>query len=848
MARALARSEDAIATLGTAGKKHGEDIRKISAVSARNFARSRKFIRKQLEGLTKKERDLVGSIVYGRPQHYDESFPDIFPRYEQRADAILRELDRVRERAEAAGLSIADIESDGTVTPGLNDKGVRFLQDIENKGKSSPMFLEWWAMEDVEDNFESSGAAIEALKDINQRRVDGDLSYVEDLQNLKLPTSYFDYDVTNTVPMLQTTWQQIVAAETWGMLKDGRFKTVERRAKQIEKGYGKAAAQSYKDYVYAHFRQEGVPEKQKKWAGYLKGAQYYTKLALSPITIIRNMTDRIAKGLGKGGIGANIKATMKYPPFINKFMKSARRLEQEFVDTGIVLGHTSLSEFTSNKMDMPGKKTLSDRAQRLVGWMFSESEKGNQTYIALVHKLQLEAHLETLLQEEGGTGPVNTWLDTVSDIFTEMPILRNVLGTGRVIAAKTLKQQMTDAELDKALEMGRINNTLIKEILHRTTVDSTFPITMASKRMWWDTNPLFQIPAQFKTYAADNIRFGYKEVALHAVKTGDYSVFIRYTLGILIAGELAAIFSDLWKDQEKSMLITTLNKDFDGLGDWITDEDVRDAAFRSMRASGLMGIIADLGYGLGSFLGGPSGSSAENLIKAVDMAVESKSPGRAAEWLVFEDASPPKQVRAMTDKIDRKWINKDNLTQDYSTWQFRSRSYKPQVKEVGPVARALGKTWDWTESVLLGPTDYKATPTTLPYKMIARQILVGDPEDAADIMIGLYKNADAKDLPNVMQGIDASVRINSPFGDMPAKDLPLFLSKYPPEEAVVGIKTQEQWMKTYHEAKTIAFRRMKEDGMIEDLEARYKEYIGKVKDVVDKPKLNEIKRLYREAE
>ncbi len=101
--------------------------------------------------------------------------------------------------------------------------------------------------------------------------------------------------------------------------------------------------------------------------------------------------------------------------------------------------------------------------------------------------------------------------------------------------------------------------------------------------------------------------------------------------------------------------------------------------------------------------------------------------------------------------------------------------------------------------------------------MIARQVLVGDADDAADYIVGIIKDTKPEKLKDLRASFRQSAVNNSPLGNIAKKDIPEFLSQFSKEGQVEIISLQRQWQENYNEALTLASKQLKEDKFFEEL-------------------------------
>jgi hypothetical protein len=129
--------------------------------------------------------------------------------------------------------------------------------------------------------------------------------------------------------------------------------------------------------------------------------------------------------------------------------------------------------------------------------------------------------------------------------------------------------------------------------------------------------------------------------------------------------------------------------------------------------------------------------------------------------------------------------------------------------------------------------------------MIARQVLVGDYDDAAQHIKRVMRDTDIQDIDKAISSFTQSMRNNSPFGNIGKDKLGLFLTQFSTKEAVAGLEQQEKWIEGYAKSMKIAFDELKAEGFKEDLKAKKEIYEMEMKPIIEeaKRKLKEIKAL-----
>lgn len=786
--RNILRAEDAVGFWGTAGKKVQRDLREISARTARNVGNTSQNIRIILKGTTSAEKTIISQLTDGVISEKGQP-----ARLVARARALKKQLDIMQNQAIGVGLRKAKLT--GRAFPQVpNKKGKDFLEEAELKGaKSRRVFA--WAQNQVTKHKETKGkkgfktvdAAIASLQKYRRTRLRGTEGYFEGARTLELDLDMREWSPDKILPgIVEGGWENIEAARQWGITKDGNFKAIRTSIERIRSEVGVDQANLLEDYIKAQYGQSRASTAARKWTKKARAIQFVGKLALSPLTITRNMLDRYAKGLSHGTVGTNIRATLKFPPFLNLWLNTSRKLQDEMIRRGAVLGHGHLSEgFASG-----------GAISKFVGQAFAQSERGNQTYIALVKKIQLEADLKRLHEMGGETGTIGKMYDRMLAI----------VGQSQLQTRKRVLTDLTNEQLADAMTKEKISDDVLSEVLHRVVTDSAFPLTLASKRMWWGNRPFVQTMTQFKIWSADQMRFIYKDVLKYTIATGDPSRLTRFILGTWLAGELYNIARDFLTDKDESLASTL--QDEDGRN----PKEIAKSIANALVDGGATGMLADLTYGITDWAFGPTVGSIESIAR-VAVAVKN-DPATTVDGLkkfILEDIPAAKQAQGVLDRIDRTFFEKEeNLTANYAKWRKRSFDFRKKKGELTTIERTTGR-------VVLGRPARLPGPRTLSLEMIARQVLVGDADDAADFIVGIFKDTKPEKLKDLRASFRQSAINNSPLGNIAKKDIPEFLNQFSKEGQNEIIALQKQWAKNYNEAFVLAGRQLKEDRFFEDL-------------------------------
>ena len=673
----------------------------------------------------------------------------------------------------------------------------------ETKGSQSfEVFA--WAQKQVNDGkFKTVDAAVAALQKYRTQRLRGTEGYLEGKRTIDFDLDKREWSPDKVLPgIIEGGWENIEGARQWGVTQEGNFKSIRTDIERVRSEVGVEQANAIEDYIKAQYGVSRASVSARKWSRRARAVQFVGKLALSPLTITRNMLDRYAKGLTHGTIGTNIRATVKFPPFLNKWLKTSQKIQDEMIRQGAVLGHGHLSEgFASG-----------GAVSRFLGQPFALSERGNQTYIALVKKLQLEADIKRLHEMGGESGTISQMYDRIL----------TVIGQSQQQTRKRVLTDLTNEQLADVLTQGQVSGDMMSEVLHRTVTDSAFPLTLASKRMWWGNRPFVQTMTQFKVWSADQMRFIYKDVLKYTVATGDPSRLARFLLGTWVAGELYNIARDFLTDKDESLLSTLQDEEGRNF------KEISKSIANALVDGGIVGVLADLTYGITDWVFGPTVGSIESAMR-VAVAVKN-DPATTVDGLkkfILEDIPAAKQAQGVLDRIDRTFFDENNLTENYAKWRQRSFEFRREKDELTAIERTTGRA-------VLGRPKRFPGPRTLSLEMLSRQILVGDFDDGADYIKGIFRDTPVEKVGDVLQAIDASARNRSPMGNISQENLPLFLAQFSVEGQVEIIRLQLKWLKGYEKAKEIALKELKSEGFLKELKIKAAEFEKEVRPQIEK--------------
>ena len=322
------------------------------------------------------------------------------------------------------------------------------------------------------------------------------------------------------------TWTTIEGTRQWGADKNGiSFPKLKSKSKQLGAATNPSEEARLDQFVQAAFgKGSKASESERKLAKAVTSYQFLTKIGFSALGATRNMMDRFNKAAELGPLSVMFKTLKQHPPIINQWMKSARELEDELVRKGAIFSHTAIGEGHE-----PGHVITN-----LAAKMFTQTERGTQTFIALAKKNAIEHNLK-LLQQNPKTAKM---LDRrIGKLLSPL----EAVGRSPEQARNRLRDLGNDELINKLTKVEDISPELLDAVLHRTVRDRAFPIELSTKREWWDNKPLFRIPMQFKTWGIEQVGHVWNDVVKDTIKNRDPSKMVRWLVTMAVTGEIVAI-------------------------------------------------------------------------------------------------------------------------------------------------------------------------------------------------------------------------------------------------------------------------------------------------------------------
>ena len=766
--RNLRRNTNYMRNLGPAGKKLADDIDQITHRVTRNVNNDLQDLRNIYKGISKPSREKVAKIVNEviDPAKAPKKLRERAVKLRGILDNAMDEASDLDMKRTVKGKKILIAGSGKAYPQAVNERGVKFLEEAATEGKGSPTVFAW-AQEQVKaGKFKDIDDAVSALQRFREQRMRGFNTYLES-ERVELPEQYIEWDGLHVLPhLLEKNWMTVEGVRQWG----NSFGLANSRIETIKEKHGMDDAYRVKLFIETAFGIRSVASREaQELSRKIRGFQFLAKVGLSPPTILRNMFDRIPKGFTVSGL-STIKASVKYPPFINQFIRSSQKHEDWMIRSGAVFGHGSLSE---------GYEAGSVLTE-LAAAPFSTSERGNQVFIAMVQYDKFLRDLATLKGKDKVFGKI---MDKVSYIYGH--------GTGQI--KHRIKEAAGDEVLRKAMAGEELNQEEIEFMLHKAVRDRAFPMVLSTKPIWYDNHPFMKVLAQFKTWPLSQTNLIWRDVIKYTAKTGDFTRLARFLLATLLAGELYNILRDFLFDKEESVL-SEYRKDPE-------ERKVAWAILKDLFDGGMVGVFADLTYGIYDWATGVSARTAKNVWETgLHIAKTPRLMPHALERLAEKEITPYRQIKRQVEKADRKWFNEGNMTQAHYKWRAESWKFRDD-KEHPTVA---GKAKALAERALTGLPDYPVGENTLALDLAHRQVIAGDVRDAAKYLRLILKGKEGDERKKAITSIKASRSKRSPLGPIAEEDMAKFKKGLSVQSRTEATDVQLKYIQTYQEALKMA--------------------------------------------
>jgi len=775
--RLLSRGTRWMDTLGEGGRFIADGIRRVDQRASKRAKTNEIDTRNVIKLFSKKQREVIGKIINGRIKDQPESLT-------KAANQLRDILDRDMKAASDLGMQRRlpngkkiPIGGSGKALPQVPNKaGFDFLEAAFNKGLADSRVYK--AAEDMvrAGKAETVEIALTRIQQYRDSLLRGANPYLESTR-LELPVELVEWDVLKVLtPLFERTALTVEGVAEWGV----NFERLSKPLEQISTEFEPAKKHIVDSYIKTEFGlTNNVPRADAQLAGTLSNYQTITKLGLSVMSVLRNMGQRFVN-TSTYPLSIQLKAAKDFPPIANLFMKSARKLKEDIERTGAVRSATMLSEIENLA---PGQKLTT-----LVMKPFSSVETGNQVTTSLIAEYGLERDIDLYLKQKKNSR-LKKVMDSIISLGDKSP------GAVKRRLKRSGSTDLTDEQLAFMLseQNGKMTPEQIEAAMTRLVTDTQFPVTMATKRIWWKNHPWMRLMFKFKPFAVEQTGMIYGRIVKETAK-GNLAPMVRFVAWTILMGELYNIVRDALTGREESVLSQVTGDSQDRSAKNIAIHMAKDLV-----DGGGVGILADITWGIWDTVLGPTASSAKNATKTFIDSLNRPSQTPTAIRNFFEnEVAVARQIKGVANRIDKKLGNENNTFFEYQKWRDRSFDFKDKKQTGGTVGGEIKKG---VLDTIQGRQSFARTDRTLTYEYAARQVTAGDIDDATDYLAAIMEDVKTvEDKKALIKGIKTSMRSKSPLGKVSKKDQEDFLSKFSGEDQLKGLALQKKWLANYDKA------------------------------------------------
>lgn len=775
-----------------AGKQLASDTREIAFQTASRGSKQLNDFEKVVKDLSSKERVQLGKMGQKRAVYADNK------KLQKLNAQLLEIMDRDMTDADAAGYRrlLGDkwhnLRGSGGWNPQvLNDTGKLRMKEAEQEGLGNPHVMA--AAEEMVKSGDAKSVedALGRMLDWNNHSLRGTHGYFESTRII-LPESWVELDISKTIPhTIAKNAKMIAAAKIWGIepqqtegligenvnpyVDNERLDFTKARELlgQIGAKFGKADEETLKKWIRTEFGlSNDIPKFVEDTINLLNRYETQARLGFRITSAVRNLTQGDVN-LFTAPLSAHIKANAVV--MFRKWSDVAAKLYKEAKRSGAVSGMKEMAELERGAGAEPITPGLALK-------MFTGAEESNHIRAALIARFSAESHIRDLAKLKEG-GILNNILQRVKYLSV------NPEGyLERFIKNRTFTNPITEQELTD-IWSGKRTLTLddVDRIMHRASVDTQFIQDFASRSIPWKTNPFLRLGLKFKTFAINQTRLIYQDAIKEAAK-GTFAPLLKYLLLSAMAGELWNLTKDFITGGDNALITELINKP--------EKRNIKDIALglgNDFVDGAGVGILTDMSYGIGNWVAGPAGQTGKNIL---EWASNLRHPITATRKLAYKELSVSRDIEGLTARADKMFLNDNNRFFEYKRTRDRAFDWLEGQKHPGFIT-ATGKV---VLKMLIGQPKY---PAILPYEFAAKQITLGDVQDAADYLADAIKN-DPRKMDKIRDSMESSMRNYSPLGHISDKDMPKFLSQFSSEERNNIKKLQSDWIADYKKAINLA--------------------------------------------
>lgn len=591
----------------------------------------------------------------------------------------------------------------------------------------------------------------------------------------ELPEEYVDWSLDGVRGAVRRNAMAIEGMKKWGV----DHKELRPFLAQIEQDAGKDVRNDIERFLAHEFGVGGEEDiAGAKFFGAWSNLETAQRLGVSPLSIQLQYGQQFTN-LAHLPLDAQLKALKDYPPFFNRWIKDAQELRKWAERSGQVRGRSALADIHSAK----GQK-LADRA--LTG--FLAGVRSNERRSAIMARFALESDIKRVMEAHPKeTGPLRAFLTELASPGT---VYKDAEGNLAGPAVRRLeKLNISRGDLADMIANGeQLTENQMQSAAYRLVHDTQFPVTLASKPIWWNRHPFWRLAFKFKTFGARQTGYIYENVVKEATH-GNVAPLAKFVATSMLFGELYHISRDLLLGSDKSLTVAAVREG--GIPD-----DIGHRLWVSFYRQGGMGMLMDLQYGISDWVIGPAGSTLANLGHTAVNFAKSENAIDALRSFATEQIPATRQAVGVKRRFEERINSQMGDFFAHQTIREKTIRWQDQQGSVGE------RFTDEFERWVTGGPEFGFTGNTLAFRNAGTALQAGNVEKAAKHLEGVFASADADEDP--MQSIRQSMRSKSPMGGLTQEQQRAFLASLPREQRAEAMRLQDRWESRYDQAVRLA--------------------------------------------
>jgi hypothetical protein len=634
----------------------------------------------------------------------------------------------------------------------LNDLGREVMADFRKNGRDAKL-MQRMAMKAVHQGYAPSyDEALDALVSEFNGQIQTPNRYFSKTRTT-LPPDLLEFDPLKVVPRTLQTNALVVAAgkHLGGFDGDNNYVDITHLLSAFA---GRKMPQSTIDMWGSYFRTSlggeviGSPEV-RALVGNVLSFQFWTKLAVSPFSVLRNMFQPFVSLADYPLAARMMGGLIDYPPLVADLTKTGQATKTRAEMAGSVPPTVNAADHMELSGDGPIKAMLKafnpfDRAQ--VGTHVRAD--------AIARRAASQLLGDMMALEKPGMGLRKLAAILMQSSFKSFA---DPVGAAQAeIQTKLERLGITKAALASKLATGRrLSPTELDTAAFLASHDTQFTLSIASKPTWWDALPVWRIPYQFKNFTVRMTRL-LLERYLKPAKRGHFTPLASLIITAAVGGEMVNYLQDVTMGKDKSAISALTNP--------ANDVKYRDAANRLMFGTfqmGIVGPVADVTRGGLSWAAGPTAGTVVDVLQAGADAAQGAPLGLVGKKLLTD------QVPALNHVANAGKMLSGTAADLREYWFVRriAREFADDVRNK-PTGQKLAKML-WTTAAGSEPMFHG--PDYLARRAVVGMILDGDTKAAGRLLAETWKDVSADDIKQKRASTKQALMNDSPLGPLPVE-------------------------------------------------------------------------------